>query len=129
MITYQSSGGASLGTVPLTPPLTLTGGGSLVSPSVTTSSSTGALYLSVGGHSYGIDTGSRTALWTVSEVGPVVFSGGQLYAAAHGGVVELDATSGRTERTYALAQPSAGSLIYPVGSGFLVGGQTSAVYH
>ena len=44
------------------------------------------------------------------------------------GVALLDPSDGAVQRRYAVTPPPAGSLVYPLGTGFLVAGPRTARY-
>jgi hypothetical protein len=72
-------------------------------------------------------TGGVPTITTPSLLGSAV-PGVIIAARGPGGGIELlDATTGRVARTYPVDVP-AGSLVYPLGSGFVAAGSTTTVF-
>jgi hypothetical protein len=118
--------------------LTLTGS----SGSSVTSAFASALdadLISIGSRTYAVEAGKTAFTWqaatttgatitaTSANSSPTLTSG-RIAAGAATGIAELDGKTGRASATYAVTAPSAASLVYPYGTGFLVAGPTTTVY-
>jgi hypothetical protein len=103
---------------------------------------TQAEVLWIAGTTYAIDLQAQTVTWsTPTSVPPTLTPGSTqnlgdvpdlskaiIVVAGPTSIDELDGTSGKTVHSYAVSGPSPGSLAYPYGTGFVVGGTSTAVY-
>lgn len=93
----------------------------------------------IGGRTYALPTGTSAFSWqadTLSVPTLIDSAGGatpvlhdaQLAVPTSSGVALLDTADGTPAQGFAVAAPPAGSLVYPLGSGFVVAGSSTAVY-
>jgi hypothetical protein len=93
----------------------------------------------IGGRTYALLTGQTTFAWQTdtTDVPTVTDSSGtsaatlkeaRLAVGLSSGIAELDGSNGQPHESFAVTAPSAGSLVYPFGTGFLVAGPTTTLY-
>ena len=96
--------------------------------------------IQIGETTYTMTPTGAEVLWTAStrglptvtpgeaEVQPPPLVGATVLATSARGVVSLDGSTGSVQRTFSVPAPPSGSRVFPVGTGFLVAGSTTAVY-
>jgi hypothetical protein len=91
----------------------------------------------VGGHTYAIrgtsvqwqtDTPNVPTVTAPAGAAPPDLAQARLAVATSAGIAELDGATGHPARTFSVAAPAAGSLVYPLGTGFLVAGPSTVCY-
>jgi hypothetical protein len=88
----------------------------------------------IDGHAYAVDPNSLALRWTAVLSGPPIpTASSQLFAAGPAGVLSLAPDTGAVAASYPLPAPTSGSVVVPIGTGFLVGrgpagGGSAAVY-
>jgi len=95
----------------------------------------------IAGTTYAVGTTGAALLWTaptsapptVTQVTGTASSTPDLQAssvavAGAGGITLLDPGTGKTARSFPVAAPRSGSLVYPLGTGFVVAGAATTVY-
>lgn len=118
--------------------LALSGGSGSSAPAAVTSPGDADL-LWIGGRTYALPSGQSGFAWQArtpsgpTAVGPngdpaASLSAAVLAVPSSSGIAMLDPASGKPTRRFAVGVPPAGSLVYPLGSGFLVAGPATTVY-
>jgi hypothetical protein len=87
----------------------------------------------IGGQGYQISTSSDTVDWTQPLHGPPSLNDSTVLGVTDAGIGEFDAQRGALIATYSTPPAAAGSAVFPVGTGFVVGrssagGSGTAVY-
>lgn len=129
--TLDPATGKSAGTVALSPYP------SSVDPVVAVGAS-GTEVIWLGGVIYAVRSGSAAPVWAARSASPptVVSTTGEdspdlatarITVPAATGIRLLDGNSGRTAQSFTVTPPAAGSLVYSLGTGFLVAGDTGTV--
>jgi hypothetical protein len=118
--------------------LALTGRSDTAAPSAV-SSARDADLVWIGGRTYELPAGSTAFGWQadtrsvpiVSDVtgdAATELSGTEVAVPTASGLALLDSTTGKVTTNFAVEAPPDGSLVYPLGSGFLVAGPSTTVY-
>ena len=114
LLTYDPAKGTARPVVRLTP-RPASGDG------LTTVPAAGASLVFVDGTCYSIGSASGTQLWSQPLTGPPTLAGSQLIGPTAEGVRALDPATGATISSYPVRGVRAGSTVYPIGSGFVLG--------
>lgn len=114
LLTYDPVKGTARPVVRLTPRPSSAEG-------LTTVPGTGASLIFVDGVCYSVGGGSASQLWAQPLTGPPTLAGSQLLGPTTEGVRALDPVTGATTGSYTVRGVRAGSTVYPLGSGFVIG--------
>jgi PQQ-like domain len=76
----------------------------------------------IDGNCYAIDTASNTLQWTLALSGPPTSTSTPAFAVKGDAVAEVDLQGGKVTASYPTRASATGSAVYPVGSGFVIGG-------
>jgi outer membrane protein assembly factor BamB len=126
---FDSGNGKPQGTVSLAPVPDATA-------AVHAESAAGRELISIGDDSYVVEPSAEAALWSLTATGPAtiiandpdapspVLSTARITVPSATGVRQIDGNSGRTAQTFTLPRPPDGSLVYPLGTGFLIASST-----
>ncbi|MGI8759891.1 MAG: PQQ-binding-like beta-propeller repeat protein [Jatrophihabitantaceae bacterium] len=93
----------------------------------------------VAGVAYAIDQGATAFTWTAAASSPPTVTSTNnsvtpdlqasvMAVPTAGGIALLDPRDGRVARTFSVAAPAPGSLVYPLGTGFVIAGPSTTVY-
>ena len=120
LVSYRATDGHVLRTTTLTPKPDLR------SP-ISAISTTTELLVSVGTSSYAIDSSAAAQVWSIPLTGPLAL-GSVLVAAMPGAVGILDGTAGTIAESVKVPAAKPGRYAFPVSTGFLIGGSSTALY-
>jgi PQQ-like domain len=121
LVSYRAKDGGVLTTTSLTPKPDLR------SP-ISAISTTTELLVSAGTSCYAIGASAASQIWSLPLAGPLALGSSVLVAAMPGAVGVLNGAAGTIAQAVEVAAAKPGRPAYPVGSGFLIGGSTTAVY-
>jgi len=95
----------------------------------------------IAGTTYAVGTTGAAFLWTAPTSAPPTVTqltgtasstpdlrASSVAVAGAGGITLLDPGTGKTARSFPVAAPRSGSLVYPLGTGFVVAGAATTVY-
>jgi outer membrane protein assembly factor BamB len=85
--------------------------------------------LTIGATTYAIDSAAATLRWSSQLAGLPTWADGRLYVMTDKGISRLDGETGKPVESFAIPAPPAGSRVYQLGRGFVVGGSSTTVYH
>lgn len=128
LVLYATDHGTHTGSVPLAPGSAPSGATTAIA-----AGSTELIWLS--GHTYAVSPGASAALWhtvtrspptiaSVGDTGTPSLAGARITVPTKSGIAILDGTDGKVAQRFAVPVPPAGSLVYSLGTGFLVAGPT-----
>lgn len=131
--TFGADKGTPTGSIRLRPPPD-------VAQNVSAVDATTHEVVSTGGTIYAVSVENRRVRWSARAAGPptvVPVAGSDLNSLATArvtvpapdGIRILDGATGRTTRTYAVPAPARGSLVYPLGTGFLLAAPNATVVY
>jgi hypothetical protein len=83
----------------------------------------------IGDSTYALDMSTGRQFWSATLLGPATLATTSPLAITAAGIVELDPQTGKVTATYPITAPPAGSSAVKLGTGFVVAGSSTTVYH
>jgi hypothetical protein len=84
--------------------------------------------LTIGGVTYAVNPNTASQLWSVTDADqPTAQQDNPLVITAQG-ITELNGSTGAVSTTWAISTPPSGSVVYRLGTGFIVSGTSTTVY-